>query len=55
MVQPTEAQKPARMPAPKAMIDEMVKRTTPLWDEYTKPMGKEAVDALAAYRKATIC
>jgi TRAP-type C4-dicarboxylate transport system substrate-binding protein len=41
------------MPAPKAMIDEMVRRTTPLWDEYSKPMGKEAVDALAAYRKAT--
>ena len=37
--------------APKAMVDEMVNRTKPLWDEYTKPMGEEAVAALAAYRK----
>ncbi len=37
--------------APKAMVDEMVRRTNPLWAEYTKPMGDEAVAALAAYRK----
>ena len=37
--------------APKPMVDEMVTRTKPLWDEYTKPMGDEAVKALAAYRK----
>ena len=29
----------------------MVRRTNPLWAEYTKPMGDEAVAALAAYRK----
>jgi TRAP-type C4-dicarboxylate transport system substrate-binding protein len=38
-------------PAPKAMIDEMVKRTNPLWETYAKPMGDEAIAALAAYRK----
>jgi TRAP-type transport system periplasmic protein len=38
-------------PAPKAMVDEMVKRTNPLWEVYAKPMGDEAVAALAAYRK----
>jgi TRAP-type transport system periplasmic protein len=38
--------------APKALVDEMVKRTSPLWDEYTKPMGDEAIKALADYRKA---
>jgi TRAP-type C4-dicarboxylate transport system substrate-binding protein len=38
-------------PAPKAMIDEMVKRTQPLWEVYAKPMGDEAMAALAAYRK----
>ncbi len=37
--------------APKAMIDEMVSRTKPLWEEYAKPMGDEATAALAAYRK----
>jgi TRAP-type C4-dicarboxylate transport system substrate-binding protein len=37
--------------APKAMIDEMVKRTNPLWETYAKPMGDEATAALAAYRK----
>ena len=37
--------------APKAMVDEMVRRTNPLWAEYTKPMGDDAVAALAAYRK----
>jgi TRAP-type transport system periplasmic protein len=37
--------------APKAMVDEMVRRTNPLWAEYAKPMGDEAVAALAAYRK----
>jgi len=40
-------------PAPKSMIDEMAKRTNPLWEEYSKPMGDEAMAALAAYRKAT--
>ncbi|MEO7940172.1 MAG: TRAP transporter substrate-binding protein [Burkholderiaceae bacterium] len=38
-------------PAPKAMIDEMVQRTKPLWETYAKPMGAEAEAALAAYRK----
>lgn len=38
-------------PAPKAMKDEMIKRTKPLWDVYAKPMGDEAIAALAAYRK----
>ena len=38
-------------PAPKALLDEMVKRTSPLWDEYAKPMGDEASKALADYRK----
>lgn len=38
-------------PAPKSMVDEMVKRTNPLWETYAKPMGDEAVAALAAYRK----
>jgi TRAP-type C4-dicarboxylate transport system substrate-binding protein len=37
--------------APKVMVDEMVKRTNPLWEVYAKPMGDEAVAALAAYRK----
>lgn len=37
--------------APKAMVDEMVRRTNPLWEVYAKPMGDEAVAALAAYRK----
>lgn len=39
-------------PMPAAVIDEMRKRTTPLWDVYAKPMGDEAVKALAEYRKA---
>lgn len=38
-------------PAPKALLDDMVKRTSPLWDDYAKPMGDEAVKALAEYRK----
>lgn len=38
-------------PAPKAMTDEMIKRTNPLWEVYAKPMGDEAVTALTAYRK----
>jgi TRAP-type C4-dicarboxylate transport system substrate-binding protein len=37
--------------APKAMVDEMVTRTKPLWEEYAKPMGDEAVKALADYRR----
>jgi TRAP-type C4-dicarboxylate transport system substrate-binding protein len=37
--------------APKAMVDEMVKRTNPLWETYASPMGPEALAALAAYRK----
>ena len=40
------------VPAPKAMVDEMVRRTNPLWEVYAKPMGDEAVAALAAYRRA---
>jgi len=38
-------------PAPKAMVDEMVKRTQPLWETYAKPMGDDALAALATYRK----
>lgn len=38
-------------PAPKAMVDEMITRTKPLWEIYAKPMGDEAMAALAAYRK----
>ena len=38
-------------PAPKLMLDEMIKRTNPLWEVYAKPMGDEALAALAAYRK----
>lgn len=39
-------------PAPNGMIDEMVKRTSPLWEIYSKPTGdQEALAALAAYRK----
>ena len=37
--------------APKPLLDEMVKRTAPLWDTYAKPMGDDAVKALADYRK----
>jgi TRAP-type C4-dicarboxylate transport system substrate-binding protein len=40
-------------PASSALVDEMVKRTTPLWEQYVKPMGEEAQQALADYRKAT--
>jgi TRAP-type transport system periplasmic protein len=40
-------------PAPKPLLDEMRKRTEPLWAEYSKPMGDEAVKALADFRKAT--
>lgn len=40
-------------PAPKALRDEMVRLTFPLWDTYSKPMGMEAQKALAEYRKAT--
>jgi TRAP-type C4-dicarboxylate transport system substrate-binding protein len=39
-------------PMPKAVVDEMRKRTAPLWEVYAKPMGDEAVKALAAYRTA---
>jgi TRAP-type C4-dicarboxylate transport system substrate-binding protein len=39
-------------PAPRQMIDEMVRLTNPLWDVYTKPMGDDAIKALADYRKA---
>lgn len=39
-------------PMPKAIVDEMRRRTIPLWDTYTKPMGDEAMKALAEYRKA---
>ncbi len=40
-------------PASAALVSRMVERTTPLWEEYTRPMGKEALEALASYRKAT--
>ncbi|MEO8544178.1 MAG: TRAP transporter substrate-binding protein [Burkholderiaceae bacterium] len=39
-------------PAPKGMIDEMAKRTSPLWEIYAKPTGDEvSLAALSAYRK----
>lgn len=37
---------------PVAVVDEMRKRTIPLWEQYAKPMGDDAVKALAEYRKA---
>jgi TRAP-type transport system periplasmic protein len=37
--------------APKPLVDEMVKRTQPLWEVYAKPMGDEATKALSDYRK----
>lgn len=40
-------------PMPKPILDEMHKRTEPLWDTYAKPMGDETVKALADYRKTT--
>jgi TRAP-type C4-dicarboxylate transport system substrate-binding protein len=40
-------------PASAKLVSQMVERTTPLWEQYVKPMGKEALDALAEYRKAT--
>lgn len=36
-----------------ALISQMVERTRPLWEEYSKPMGREGLEALASYRKAT--
>lgn len=39
-------------PMPKAILDQMRARTTPLWETYAKPMGDEAVKALADYRAA---
>jgi len=40
-------------PMPPAVVAEMRKRTAALLDQYAKPMGDEAVKALADYRKAT--
>ncbi|MES2531388.1 MAG: TRAP transporter substrate-binding protein [Pseudomonadota bacterium] len=39
-------------PMPKAVLDQMRVRTTPLWEAYAKPMGDDAVKALAEYRAA---
>jgi TRAP-type transport system periplasmic protein len=39
--------------APKPLVDEMRRRTEPLWEVYAKPMGDEAMKALADYRKQT--
>lgn len=39
-------------PMPKPVVDEMRRRTTALWEQYTKPMGDEALKALAQYRAA---
>lgn len=39
-------------PMPKAVLDQMRLRTTPLWETYAKPMGDDAVKALADYRAA---
>lgn len=40
-------------PMPKSVVDEMRKRTAPLWETYTKPMGDDALKALTAYRAET--
>lgn len=37
-------------PMPKAVLEQMRVRTTPLWEAYAKPMGDDAVRALAEYR-----
>jgi TRAP-type transport system periplasmic protein len=39
-------------PMPAAVVAEMRRRTIPLWEPYAKPMGDDAVKALADYRKA---
>lgn len=39
-------------PMPRAVVDEMRRRTTVLWEQYTKPMGDDAVKALGQYRGA---
>lgn len=39
-------------PMPAAVVDEMRKRTIPLWEPYAKPFGEEGLKALAEYRKA---
>lgn len=39
-------------PMPPAVVDEMRKRTIPLWEPYAKPFGEEGLKALAEYRKA---
>ncbi|KAA0892529.1 TRAP transporter substrate-binding protein [Pusillimonas sp. ANT_WB101] len=39
--------------APEALLREMQERTAPLWAVYVKPMGADAVAALAQYRQAT--
>ncbi len=39
-------------PMPKPVVDEMRRRTTQLWEQYAKPMGDEALKALAQYRAA---
>ena len=38
------------VPAPAALVEEMRKRTRPLWEEYSKPMGPEAQKIIADYR-----
>lgn len=40
-------------PASPALISQMVERTRPLWEEYSRPIGREGLEALASYRKAT--
>jgi TRAP-type C4-dicarboxylate transport system substrate-binding protein len=39
-------------PMPPEALAEMRKRTIPLWEQYAKPMGDDAMKALAEYRKA---
>lgn len=40
-------------PMPKPVVDDMRSRTADLWESYTKPMGDDALKALAEYRKVT--
>ena len=39
-------------PMPPEALAEMRRRTIPLWEQYAKPMGDDAMKALAEYRKA---
>lgn len=40
------------LPMPRPVVDEMRQRTTALWEQYTKPMGDDALKSLGQYRAA---